>query len=159
MAGAVNNLDAVRKKSSNGVEGLDGALRTAGQIEDERFAANGSDSARQDGARSVLKALAAHLFRHARNQPVGDRLRGFRRGVAWADSSATGSKDKIDPLLVGKLAEQGLNLCGFVGKNMCCADRPMELFATSGDGGAGSVSALAVGDSVADRDDGYVHPN
>ena len=136
MASAVNNLDGVWQKCGDRVEGLDGTPGTAGQIEDERCAADSSDSARQDGARRVLKTLAAHLFGHARNQPLGNSLRGFRSGVAWANSSATGGENEIDPLLVGKLAKQDLNLSGFVGKNMCCADYPIELFAAGNDGGS-----------------------
>jgi len=58
------DLDGVDDERRDGVEGFDGAFGTAGEIEDERCAADGSGAARQNGARSFFEAFAAHFFRY-----------------------------------------------------------------------------------------------
>ena len=114
----MDNLDGVWEESGDGVEGFDRAFGAAGEIKNERGAANGGDAAGQDGAWSVLKALATHLFGHAGDEFRGDGLGGFRRGIARAESGAAGGENYIDGISVGELAEEGLDLRGLVGEKM-----------------------------------------
>src|SRR5437016_12373976 len=95
VARTVNDLDSMGKKRRNCVERLDRTLGAARQIENQRIAANRGDAAGENCARSMFKALAAHLFGHSRNHAIGYGLGRFRRGISRAESGAPGRYDEI----------------------------------------------------------------
>src|SRR5882757_900880 len=148
VARAVDDLDAVREQRRDGIKRFDGAFRAAGKIEDQRVAANGGETARQNGARSVFDALSAHLLRNSWDEPVRDRLRDFGSGIARAQSSAAGGQNEIDGVSIGDLAEECLDLRRIIRKKMRGGDGPVQLLATRDQRGSGAVWARSVGDRI-----------
>jgi len=68
VARAVDDLDGVNHQVRNGVERFDGAFGAAGEIENERGAANGGGTARENRTRRFLQPFAAHLFSEIANR-------------------------------------------------------------------------------------------
>ena len=82
MAGAMKNLNRVRKKMRDGIERLRRAFRAAWQIYNEALRTHRGHAAGKRSRRRLLDTFAPHLFGYAWNQPVRHSLGRFRSIVA-----------------------------------------------------------------------------
>src|SRR5437763_3646236 len=74
-----DEIEAVRDRGENAVEGFLDRLRLTRQIQDERAAADHADLPREDRGWHVLETHLPHLFAESREELVRHRKRGFRR--------------------------------------------------------------------------------
>ena len=91
----MKDADGVGQKMCDSFQGFGGAFGTAGQIEDECFAAARGYGARQNRGGSFLETFAAHFFGDTGNETGGDVLSGFGSRVARTDAGASGCDDQI----------------------------------------------------------------
>ena|SRR5271165_1672437 len=89
---AAKNFDGVREQVRDGLQRIDRAFGTAGQIDDDGFVADDRDTAGKDSRGSFFDALAANFFRKAGNAAIGDVKSCFGSGIARAEAGATGGE-------------------------------------------------------------------
>src|SRR5713226_1428741 len=75
VARAAEHLYGMNKKMRDCLQRFGRAPGAAGQIDDQRFVSRHRDRARQYSSWGFLQSFAAHLFRDAWNDAVGDRER------------------------------------------------------------------------------------
>jgi len=77
------------------VERSDRTCRSAGQIQNQRIAADSAQRAAQGSVRSLLYPFAAHQFRNAVEQFLADFACRFGSDVARGDAGAAGGHYKF----------------------------------------------------------------
>jgi hypothetical protein len=152
MAGAVDDVNGVRKQTCDRIQRLDGAARAAWKIEDNRFRPNAGNPAREQRTLREFLSLSAHMLGKSGYQPFDCCMRGLGRDVARAYACATGRQDQIDRAItgVGRFLQERFNRDGFVRENRNGYDLPAELLAAGSDGGPGTIFVFPGGNGIAD---------
>src|SRR5258708_38314878 len=101
---AVHDLPAVRVLQA--FERLANGFRLAGEIDDQRLAADHAGLARQDRGRHEVQADLAHLFAETGHFAIRHRQGGFRGDVARRGSEAPGVEHEVATLLVAQFLQR-----------------------------------------------------
>ena len=89
----MQNVDGVREKLGDGVEGFDCAGRATRKIYDDCVAANRGDGARQKRAVHLFRTFSAHVLGKPWNKAFGGRDGRLWSYIARANTCSTGREN------------------------------------------------------------------
>ena len=143
-------FESVAEEGEDGGEAFFSTAETAGEVEDERCAAQAGDSAGEPGVGVALGAEGAHGLSQAGGFAIEDAAGGFRGDVAGAEAGSAYGEDQGWGF-AGKFFQHGDDGVFVVGEDEGADFGFGPLLAEEGDrGGAGGVFHLALGAAVGD---------
>lgn len=153
---AGEQFESMGQYRKGGAQGIDGAFRAAGKVENDGGAACSAEAAAEDCQGRVAAAFGAHQLGNAFEHPVTDGPGGFRGDVAGADAGTARGHDEAGGAGGGpdggqdRILDRNLFVWNY---NRLSGFEP-DSAQLSSDGGAGNVLPRSTGAGVAHGDDG-----